>query len=196
MRNILVVLILVTGGACYSGAAGAWEAIKRIETYPVSGQTALELYRSIGERGPKAGVTRAIAVTTFKLTWTRDYQVRDGACVLASAKPKLIITTTLPKPSGKLQGSLGARWKVFLDGIVRHESVHANMITDLVKAIEADTIGLSVADDPNCKKIRAEMAGRLSALSQAQRAKSRDFDRIEMSDGGTVYRLIIAFVND
>lgn len=194
MRNMIFALAAST--MLMAAQARAWDAIEKVETYAVTGQTALDLYRSIGERGPKAGVTRAIAVTTFKLTWTRDYQVREGACVLASAKPKLLITTTLPKPSGKLPSALAARWRIFVDGITRHEAVHGDMIEELVRAIEAQTIGLTVADDPACKKIRAEMTRRLSALSLAQRAGSRDFDRVEMSEGGAVHRLITAFLED
>src|SRR5690606_28969288 len=40
---------------------------ERIETYPINGRTGMELYLSIGERGPKLGNTRAIAHTTFDL---------------------------------------------------------------------------------------------------------------------------------
>ena len=35
----------------------------------------------------------------------------------------------------------------------------------------------------------------LKALSEEQRARSRDFDKVEMSNGGNVHRLILALVN-
>ena len=41
--------------------ASDWKAVEMIETYAISGDTGIALYRSIGEKGPKVGVGRAIA---------------------------------------------------------------------------------------------------------------------------------------
>ncbi|TIV69757.1 MAG: DUF922 domain-containing protein, partial [Mesorhizobium sp.] len=61
-----------------SPARADWKPIERIETYAVSGQSAEQLYLSIGEKGPLVGAagggSRVIAHTFFKLTWQRDYQ--------------------------------------------------------------------------------------------------------------------------
>eukprot|EP01034_Spumella_vulgaris_P010837 gene10837-13757_t len=130
-------------------------------------------------------MVRAIAHTDFKLTWTRKYEPQDNnACTLVSAKPKLIITYTLPKPSKPLQGAMAQNWETFISGVRSHELVHGDFIKDLVKAIESTSVGLSVDADPNCRKIRAELTRRLGELSVAQRQSSRDFDRVELSDGG------------
>lgn len=174
--------------------AADWKAVEKIETYAISGATGLELYESIGQRGPKTGIGRAIAYTDFKLTWTRDYQKRGNACVLASARPRLVITYRLPKPSGKLDAEMRKRWDVFANGVERHERVHGDMIKDLVREIESATVGLTVPNDPGCAKIRADMKPVLSALSQAQRARSRDFDRAELSKGGNVHQLVLQLV--
>jgi predicted secreted Zn-dependent protease len=73
--------------------------------------------------------------------------------------------------------------------------VHGEMIVAMVKEIEAFSVGLSAPDDPNCKKIRTRLQERLAELSQAQRQKSRDFDKVELSDGGNVHQLILDLVN-
>lgn len=172
-----------------------WKPVEKEAPYLVAGRTGPELYASIGERGPKAGVGRAIAFTDFKLTWTRDYQPRGGACVLVSARPKLTIIYKLPKPSTKLPAPVRRNWEAFVEGVEKHERVHGDMIKDLVTAIEAATVGLTVPDDPKCKKIRNEMTTLLTALSQAQRQKSRDFDRTELTDGGNVHQLVLRLVN-
>ena len=176
-------------------AQADWEAVETVQTYSIAGSSGAELYASIGERGPKLGIARAVAVTNFKLTWTRDYQPQGDACVLVSARPKLTITYTLPKPSGKLSAGVRQNWETFIAGVSSHEKVHGDIIEEMVRAIEAATVGLTVAGDPGCKKIRAEMTKLLSALSLAQRQRSRDFDRIELSDGGAVHRLILELVN-
>ena len=178
-----------------SPARADWKPIEKVETYAVAGQTGPELYASIGERGPKLGTTRVIAHTNFKLTWVRDYKPKGGACVLVSARPKLIITYTLPKPSGPLPAAVQKNWAVFAAGLAAHEKVHGDTIVDMVHKIEAATIGLSVADDPGCSKIRTEMNRRLAEISLAQRQASRDFDRVEFGAGGNLQQLVLAFVN-
>jgi predicted secreted Zn-dependent protease len=171
------------------------QVFEQVKTYAISGTSALELYASIGERGPKASVGRAIAHTNFKLTWQRKYEPQGDACMLVSAKPKLIITYTLPKPAGRLPAALQQRWDIFYEGVRRHELVHGQMIKDMVATIERTTIGLSAPGDPGCKKIRQQIIQPLSEASLAQRQQSSDFDRVELNDGGNVHRLILAFVN-
>lgn len=172
-----------------------WKPVEQIKPYAISGQSGPELYRSIGENGPKLGIVHAIAHTNFKLTWTRDYQARAGACMLASARPKLIITYTLPSAAAPLPPAIQKNWEVFLAGVSAHEKVHGAAIIDMVRKIEAATVGLTVPDDPKCSKIRTEMTKRLSELSQAQRQASRDFDRVELGQGGNLQKLILALVN-
>lgn len=164
--------------------------------YSISGKTGAELYESIGERGPKAGVTgRVIAHTTFKLTWTRKYETQGNACVITTNRPKLIITYTLPKPAGVLPAAVKSRWETFVSGVAAHERVHGNTIKDMVREIEAMSIGLTVADDPDCKKIRVELTRRLGQISAKQRQRGRDFDKVEMGDGGNIQQLILKLVN-
>ncbi len=191
---------LIMSGLLFLGsnvALAQWSAVEKFAPYAIAGKSGAELYASIGERGPKlGGKVRTIAHTNFKLTWTRKYERQaDNACKLVSARPNLIITYTLPKPSDRLPNAVKESWDIFITGVKNHELVHGEMIKDMVLAIEAATVGLTVADDPDCQKIRAEIQPRLSALSIAQRQKSRDFDRDEMSGGGNIQQLILKLVN-
>ena len=197
MRLKVVAGSLAAGLLLMSPALAAdWKAIEREKPYLVQGTTGPELYASIGERGPEvSGLTRTIAHTTFKLTWTRDYQPRGGGCVLAGAKPKLIITYTLPKPASRLSGAVRGNWDAFITGVRDHEKVHGEMVKDMVREIERISIGLTVENDPNCKKIRRELTRRLAEISQQQRSRSRDFDRVELGNGGNIHQLILRLVN-
>jgi predicted secreted Zn-dependent protease len=189
--------LAVPVAVCVAAQARAdGQVIERTEPYAISGTSGPELYASIGERGPLVGEgVRTIAHTNFKLTWTRDYQRRGNACTLASARPKLIITYTLPKPSAKLPPAVQKRWEVFIDGIRRHEKVHGEDIKSMVKRIEATTIGFTVDNDPKCTKIREAIKEPLSQASLAQRRQSREFDRVEMGEGGNIRRLILGLLN-
>ena len=185
---------LVTLGCC--AAAGAeGRVVEQEKPYVIEGASGIELYRSIGERGPLVGASRVIAHTNFKLTWSRKYEPQGSACALVSARPNLVITYTLPKPAKPLSGDAAARWKIFIDGIRRHEKVHGDMIRGMVERIEKTTVGVSAPDDPKCVKVRQAIQAPLSEASLAQRQQSRDFDRIEMSDGGNMHRLILGLVN-
>ena len=194
--RVLCGLFAAVAASAPATALADWKPVEKVEPYSISGTSGPGLYASIGERGPKAGIGRAIAFTNFKLTWSRDYQPQpDGACTLVSARPKLIISYHLPKSSEKLPEPIATNWKVFIDGVRRHERVHGEMIVAMVKEIETFSIGLSAPDDPNCKKIRARLQERLAQISQQQRQKSRDFDKVELSDGGAVHQLILNLVN-
>jgi predicted secreted Zn-dependent protease len=188
----LLAALLVAGPAV---AFADWKPVEKVEPYQIAGRTGPELYASIGERGPEVSVGRAISYTTFDLTWQRDYRPQpDGACTLVTARPKLIIIYALPEPSEPLAEPTATNWRTFIDGVTRHEYVHGEMIVDMVKEIEAVSIGLSAADDPGCRKVRAKLQERLPAISQARQQRSREFDRTEMSNGGAVHQLVLDLV--
>ena len=86
-------------------------------------------------------------------------------------------------------------WDTFVEGIAAHEKVHGDIIVDMVRAIEATSVGLTAPSDPDCQKVRAELQSRLGPLSQEQRRRSREFDVEEMRDGGNVHQLVLALVN-
>ncbi|WP_455274774.1 DUF922 domain-containing Zn-dependent protease [Rhizobium herbae] len=197
MKTVLSFCLLLGSVASLPGVAHAdWQAVENVQTYSITGKTGAELYASIGERGPKVGNGgRAIAFTNFKLTWSRKYEPQGGGCVLVSARPKLIITYVLPKPAERLPASVAKSWETFISGVRQHELVHGDLIKDMVKKIEAVSVGLSVPEDPKCQKIRADLTVRLGELSRAQRQQSRDFDRVELSNGGNIHQLVLALIN-
>lgn len=173
-----------------------WQAVEKVQPYSIAGRTGAELYASVGERGPKVGnAGRAIAFTSFKLTWTRKYEPQGSNCVLVTARPKLTITYTLPKPAEKLSAAATKQWEIFIAGVHKHELVHGEQIKDMVRKIEAVSVGMTISDDPKCQKIRTQLTTRLGELSRAQRQQSRDFDRSELSNGGNVHQLILALIN-
>ena len=74
MRNgrqlrLIASLSFLLGAVAAAHAGGPIS--EKIVTYPISGSSGVDLYVSIGERGPKVGPTRAIAHTTFDLKWSR-----------------------------------------------------------------------------------------------------------------------------
>ncbi|AYD01569.1 peptidase [Neorhizobium sp. NCHU2750] len=180
-----------------SAAADDWAPVEQVKTYTVNGSSGIELYSQIGEKGPSiGGGVRTIAYTDFKLLWSRKYEPQpDGACVLTSARPSLTLIYILPK-AGRIADSMKAKWQVFADGVRRHERHHGEMIVEMVREIEAVSVGLSVPDDPKCQKIRQELTAKLGEISRRNRERHRDYDKVEMNDGGNVHQLILNLVNE
>lgn len=187
-KSCFAAMLLAAG----PGFAADWPVKEETKPYAISGSTGLELYRSIGERGPLlGGSSRAIAHTMFDLKWSRDYRPqRDGSCKLVSARPFLTITYTVPRPSEALPAGTAQLWSGFIEGIMRHERVHGEHMREMVETIHRTTVGMSAANDPGCRKIREAIQVPLAAASREQRRKSMEFDREEMGVGGTVRRLV------
>jgi len=176
-----------------------WQPLEKITPYSIDGKTGPQLYQSIGEKGPVIGTGKSVHViahTTFKLTWTRKYvPQQDGACVLETAVPKLTVVYTLPRPSASLPSPVRENWAKFIAGIETHERGHGRHIIDMVKEIEAASVGLRVADDPGCKKIRTTLTEKLGEISDRKRERDRVFEQSEMAPGGPIQQLILALVN-
>ncbi|MFD1198849.1 DUF922 domain-containing Zn-dependent protease [Brucella gallinifaecis] len=172
-----------------------WKAVEIIKPYTISGRTGAELYQSIGQKGPRIGIGRVIAHTSYVLTWDRKFNHTNNACTIVSAKPKLKITYTLPKPSQKLSPPVKEKWERFYDGIYKHELVHGDTAKEMTREIVRTTVGLSILNDPKCQKMRRELINRINALVAVQRRQGRDFDQIEMGRGGNVEQLVLSLVN-
>lgn len=198
MRRCVRLFLLVTALLALPPAARAeWKPVEQVEPYAISGRSGQELYRSIGEKGPliRGARTRTIAYTNFKLTWSgRAYRPTGKDCVVASGRPKLVITYTLPKPSGPLPAAVQKSWDSYIAGVTAHEKVHGVTMIRMVHDIEAAIDGLTIADDPGCTKARAEVVKRLDAISKARVQASRDFDRVEFGEGGNLLKLAFALV--
>jgi predicted secreted Zn-dependent protease len=195
IKNTLMISSMLLGAWPATAVAQDFNHSEQIKTYAISGTSPMELYQSIGDRGPAVGV-QAIAYTTFKLTWRRDYQPqKDGSCILVSAKPNLNLIYMLPKPSRPLPANVAAGWKRFISGIETHEHEHGRHVLEMVQAINDYSTGLRAEDDAECQKVRAVLQKRLGELSNEQRARGADFDRAEMSPGGNVHQLILGFIN-
>lgn len=196
MKSAVLRLLAALFISMPAAASAEWQAIEQVRTYAITGTTGMELYQSIGERGPEVRGSRAIAFTDYKLTWSRKYEPRNGGCVLASARPNLVITYMLPKPSKKLPAPVRPKWETFFAGVQAHERVHGDFIKEMVRQIEEVSVGLTVADDPDCKKIRKELTRRLGPISRAKGKRDSEFDRAELKSGGNVRNLVLDLVND
>lgn len=170
----------------------AQDAKVQEKTFAVSGATGIELYESIGRNGPN----QAIAQTSYRLQWFRSYERNDGGCRLSKLRPDLTIIYTYPKPSKRLQGTIGKRWDTFIAGVRKHEEVHGAMIRSFVAEAKTTITGTGFDGDANCAKVKQAVTRRLAEAADGYKQRSRDFDRRDLVDGGNVHSLILALVNE
>ncbi|VVT23460.1 DUF922 domain-containing protein [Rhizobium sp. EC-SD404] len=198
-KALLVVLLAALAGLALLPAPALsrdWQPSERIETYAVTGTTGIDLYRSIGERAPSAGVGQAIAFTDFELLWSRDYRPQpDGSCILASARPSLTIIYRWPTAPSGLAPEVAASWARFIEGVEKHERVHGDHVIEMTEKIQAFSTGLSAPADADCNKVRAKLQEFLAGMAAERLNRARTFDRAEMGNGGNVHQLILALVN-
>ena len=198
-RLRLSVLAAIAPGAMAvpAHADDGWKAVEIVKPYAIEGRTGPELYRSIGERGPRSGKSRAraIAHTNYVLRWDRTFDHSNNACTVVSATPRLTITYTMPEPEQKLASPVRENWAAFYAGILKHEKTHGETAKEITREIVRRTVGLSAPDDPQCRRIRKLLAKEITAMVAVQHARDREFDRVQMSDGGNVQQLVLALVN-
>lgn len=161
------------------------------KTYAVSGDTAYDLYVSIGRNGPRG----AIAHTEYSLTWKRLFDEEGGACRLVSATPVFTTTYILPKPAGKLKPPLDRLWTAFVGGVRAHEHRHGAMLQEMVRTTQQRIAGARVENDKSCAKVKRVVSDVIDQERQRYKARSGDFDRAELAEGGNLHRLILGFVN-
>jgi predicted secreted Zn-dependent protease len=186
-------------GACVVAAGEASAGVKVSEKtrgYKISGKTGEALLAAMDRRGPKHGfLTRAIAQTRYSVSWTIEWGETRTACRVKSIDGKLDITYTYPS-TRDLPPGLERPWTRFLAGVKKHEKTHGEMARQMARAVEKSLAKLSVDNDPGCRKARAEMKGRMTAIYADYEARQIKFDAREHRGGGPVEGLIEALTLD
>jgi predicted secreted Zn-dependent protease len=188
---------IVLFGACVAVAGEAAAGVKvseKTRSYEVAGKTGAALLAAMDRRGPKHGfLTRAIAQTRYSVSWTIEWGETSTACRVKSIDGELDIIYTYPEVQG-LPLALDRRWDRFLAGVKKHEKMHGDMARQMAKAVEKSVAKLSVGNDPGCRKARAEVKRRMTAIYADYEARQIKFDAREHRDGGKVEGLIEGLV--
>jgi predicted secreted Zn-dependent protease len=165
------------------------------KTYAISGASGIALLQAMDKTGPKHGfLTRAIAQTSYSVSWTIEWGETRTACRVKRAEGKLDITYTYPRVANSLSPRMQKRWNTFLLGVRRHEAHHGQMARQMAHAAEKSVAGMTIRNDPGCRKSRKEVKRRMSAVYADYEARQIRFDSKEHKGGGKVEDLIEALV--
>lgn len=191
-------LSIPVGAVCaltLASAAPVWAkpvATVTVKTYPVRGETGIQLFQSIGRNGPRHGLFKhAVAQTTYSVEWATKTVVQDGVCRLASAQPSLKITFIYPNPANPLTPSMTRSWNRFMIGVRRHEETHAAIARKMTAEALRRVRGLHTDGDPSCRKLQKELKRRANEVYTSYEERQERFDADQHRPGGAIDRLLI-----
>ena len=143
VRRHFTVPICILTGVLFAGAAQA-EIVSdvRYKTYTVRGQTAGEIWRDIGRKGPhqRHRGLYAQALSEIRYGWSVTYQRKSGSCRVDDAEINVNVLITLPKWAGEKRGRARLRkaWQRYLAKVRRHEEKHKTIAFETAKVVDRE----------------------------------------------------------
>jgi predicted secreted Zn-dependent protease len=172
---IAVVVALLAGGS--STALAKPKSTTQYKYYPVSGDSAVELYIAMMKRGPHVNGDQAYASTTATQTLDGRF-VRTSNCRLHDMNLSFQFTIRLPK----LQSTKGLpkttrdRWQAFSQFLRKHEETHRTIWLACAAAFEKRAMAVKAS---TCEAADAEIARLADAARIACNKKHDAFDAAE-----------------
>jgi predicted secreted Zn-dependent protease len=189
------IALIVTGFTDVTAHAGV-KVSEKFETYRISGDSGEALMGAMDRGGPRHGfLARAIAQTRYSVAWDIGYKADDDkVCKVTTANVKLSVSYRFPELAGKPSASMKRSWAKFMTGVRKHERMHGRIARQMAASAQKAVSSVSVANDNNCRKAKREVTRVVKAAYDVYEARQARFDAIEHQPGGTVDRLVTAFI--
>jgi len=156
-----------------------------LETYEVSGETALELAEQMTEKGPRGSEGEAFdAYTTWWFTWPHDSVETDEGCTAegVGVTLKLIYEMPLAAADQTWDAALTRKWRKFTSALWSHELGHGDLALTQAEELQTQLEALPAAAD--CNALRATVDELGDQAMDAHNAAQRAYDD-ETSHGRT-----------
>jgi predicted secreted Zn-dependent protease len=149
--------------------------------YPVYGQTAQEIWRDIGRKGPhqpERGLY-AQAEAEIRFGWNVAFTSGQNACRVKSAVVKVDVNILLPDWADKARGSQALRqaWNEYITQVRRHEERHRDIA--LAAAKDIDKAILAAPAHRNCRSLEHYIKAQTDQILARERAQQAHFDRTD-----------------
>jgi predicted secreted Zn-dependent protease len=169
---------------------------EKVETYRVAGTDGEALMNAMDRNGPRHGfLARAIAQTRYSVNWDIAWKVTDDeVCRVKAANVKLSINYRYPELTGKPTPYMKRSWAVFMKGVRKHERHHGRVARLMAGTAQKTVAKIRVPDDPSCRKAKREVSRVVKVIYAKYEAEQARFDALEHAPGGTVDRLVTAFI--
>jgi predicted secreted Zn-dependent protease len=169
---------------------------EKVETYRVAGDSGEALMDAMDRNGPRHGfLARAIAQTRYSVAWDIDWDAsNDKVCRVKAANVTLSINYRYPELAGNPTPSMKRSWAIFMKGVRKHERNHGRVARQMAGTAQKAVVKIRVPDDPSCRKAKREVSRVVKAVYAKYEAEQARFDALEHAPGGTVDRLVAAFI--
>lgn len=165
------------------------------KTYTISGKTGIELLQQMNRKGPKHGfMARAMAQTWYSPKPSGTLKQSKGVCRIDKPGITMEIRYTYPKPAGRLDPAMQARWDRFLASVRKHEREHGRMATAMAGEMDQAMRSFAVKDKPGCRRSVAMLTRDLKKIWDKWDARQDAFDRAEHKNHGPVEKIVIQLV--
>lgn len=157
------------------GGAGPVVATSRVSAYPVTGETASEIFESLVAGGPLDGDRRFFGMTEADMGLQYRTAPTDGSCALVDVRVTLDVVTTLPEwtPPRGVPAALRRDWARFFRALQRHEAEHEALA---VRGVEKASEAVRGLRGPSCAAVEAEARRRLQRIEIEIEASHRRYD--------------------
>jgi predicted secreted Zn-dependent protease len=120
--------------------------------YPITGDTAGEIYSAMIKRGPDVNGVNAYASTTATSTQNGRLILQGKSCRVDGYNFNINFVINLPKlkNEGALTGQTAAKWGQFKSFLKAHEETHRSIWLDCARDLEAKVEALR---RPDCKAL-------------------------------------------
>jgi predicted secreted Zn-dependent protease len=184
--------LVVAGGLlviCNEPADADVRSNIRYSGYPVYGQTAQEIWRDIGRKGPhqRERGLYAQAEAEIGFGWEIAYASGGGICRVEGATVHADVNIILPQWVDEARGSEALRraWNSYIAEVRRHEDHHKDIA--LVAAKELDRAIMAAPAHRSCRALERyiqQAADRILAWEWAQQTQFDRTDEPIMLTGG------------
>jgi len=190
VRHLTIAGFILAQFALFPAVAGT-KATVSVQTYKISGDSGAALVDAMNRNGPKQGfLARAIAQTRYTVDWELRWGRAGRACRLVDATARLSIAYRYPALARTVSPALKRRWTAFMAGVRGHEEMHGRIAGEMVAAAHKSAAKVGFADDPSCRRAKAEVERRVKATYAVYEKRQLRFDEVEHRDGGKVDRLL------
>ena len=170
-----IALALIAALSCE--AAAKPRSTTQYKYYPVSGDSAVELYLAMMKRGPHVNGDQAYASTTATQTLDGRF-VRAKTCQLHDLNLSFQFTIRLPKLASTkgLSKNTQSRWQAFSQFLRKHEETHRSIWLGCAADFERRALAVRAN---NCEAADAEIARLAEDVRLSCNRKHDAFDAAE-----------------
>jgi predicted secreted Zn-dependent protease len=147
----------------------------RFVVYPVTGNTAHEIYASIKTQSPRVAPNATFAFTAPFFKSDKTEKKSPSGCTYKTFRTSTVFHITLPNLQVKRAPppALARTWKSFVEYLAEHEKWHVNNWTACLKDYDAQALALSAKDCAALDKKREKL---FTSVKKKCVAKDEAFD--------------------